>query len=65
MSPSRPFATGESALIPIAKRVIVILGSGRDRTYLRYRVGEKEWKAGDDDDIRWFGVVLVCRGGDI
>jgi hypothetical protein len=56
MSPSRPFAAGESAFILIAKRVVVILGSGRDRTYLRYRFGGKEGRAGDDDDVRWFGV---------
>ncbi len=34
----------------------MILGSGRDRTYLRYRFGGKEGRAGDDDDVRWFGV---------
>ncbi len=56
MSPSRPFAAGESAFIPIAKRFVVILGSGRDRTYLRYRFRGKEGRTGDDDDVRWFGV---------
>ncbi len=56
MSPSRPFAAGESTFIPIAKWVVMILGLGRDRTYLRYQFGGKERRAGDDNDIRWFGV---------
>jgi hypothetical protein len=56
MSPSRPFAAGERAFIPIAKQVVVILGSGRDRTYLRYRFGGTKGRAGDDNDVRWFGV---------
>ncbi len=34
----------------------MILGSGRDRTYLRYRFGGKEGRAGDNNDVRWFGV---------
>ncbi len=55
MSPSCPFATGESAFIPIAKRVIVILGLGRDRN-LRYQFGGKEGRASDDNTVRWFGV---------
>ena len=32
------------------------MGSGRDRTYLRYRFRGKEGRTGDDDDVRWFGV---------
>jgi hypothetical protein len=56
MSPSCPFATVESAFIPIAKRVVLILGLGRDRTYLRYQFRGKEGRAGNDDDVRWFGV---------
>ncbi len=43
-------------MIPITKRVVVILESGMDRTYLRYRFGGKEGRAGEDDDVRWFGV---------
>jgi hypothetical protein len=56
MSLSCPFATGESAFIPIAKRVIMILGLGRDRTYLRYQFRRKEGRAGNDDNVQWFRV---------
>ncbi|KAL3816992.1 hypothetical protein ACHAXA_010112 [Cyclostephanos tholiformis] len=46
------------------RRQIVILGSGRDTTYLRYRFGRKKIKREgdddghgcDDDDVRWFEV---------
>ncbi len=56
MSPSCPFAAGESTFILIAKWVVMILGLGRDRTYLRYQFGGKEGRAGGDNDVRWFGV---------
>lgn len=44
-----------------ARRQIVVLGSGRDTTYLRYRFGNKnanvKGAAGySDDDVRWYEV---------
>ena len=40
-----------------AVRQVVILGSGRDTTYLRYRFGKKESLCLDDDDtVRWYEV---------
>ncbi len=56
MSPGCPFAAGESPFVPIAKQVVVTLGSRRDRTYLRHQFGGKEGRAGDNDNVWWFGV---------